>query len=189
MKDGQRNAFIDNIPLFALCLSLALNIAQYSKRVYATPAASIYNFQLPREGQVVSNLHVLALDGTAATLPLATRTIPTIVYVMSPTCRWCGANLGTVNTLPEQLGGKYRIIGLSRSSTGLGEYIAHHPYAFPVYSIDPHFPDPGITLDVTPRTLIFAPDGHFVKGWNGAYINETRGDVASYLNISLPPAT
>lgn len=172
----------DVLLFIALGASLILNVIQYQKRI-KNPPPSISRIELPTTGEQVPSVHLLAASGDEhQTLAFTSESLPTVIYVMSPNCKWCGLNQRAINKLAGLLAGKYRVIGLS---SHLDKNAQHLGYTFPLYEADPKFAMPPITLDVTPRTLIFSPDGHFLKGWDGAYINSTQKDVEAYFNVNL----
>jgi len=49
---------------------------------------------------------------------------PTLLYVFSPSCGWCKKNEDKIKALTSQTGNTIRIIGISLSPDGLGEYVA-----------------------------------------------------------------
>ena len=165
----------------ALGASLTLNVFQYYSQLRVKGEAAS-RLELPRGDEKLSSLHLASVDGSKLEVSFGPEALPTLVYVMSPTCKCCELNLPKVNRLATQLEGRYRIIGLSSRLNG---ELPPHAYSFPLYEVDSRFPAPPITLDATPRTLIFSPDGHFVKGWDGAYINETGKEVGAFFKVDL----
>jgi hypothetical protein len=68
----------------------------------------------------------------------------------------------------------------------MASYVKENSPPFPVYFVDDNFPNTTIALTVTPRTLVFSPDGLFIRGWNGIYTGETKMQISSYFGVKLP---
>lgn len=180
---GDRFGFSDAVLLVALGMSLSLNVYQYNRDANAVPTSSS-RAELPKTGQEISEVHLISIDGTPQTLSLAAQPLPTVVYVMSPECKWCQSNLKKINGLAANLNGKYRVVGLSPHLSPAARSLG---YTFPLFTLDPKFPSPPITLDLTPRTLVFSKEGKLDMQWDGAYSSGTEGDITSYFHVhSLP---
>jgi hypothetical protein len=182
----------DRLLLIVLGLSLLANVGQYVLRLRTQPAVSPYTVNryeknlLPQPGTTLASLHLLSADGSKAELQFGSNELPTVVYVMSPTCKWCERNLQMIDALVTQVHGRYRVIGISNTTKGLQDYIHKISPPFPIYYPDPNYTNAAITTDITPRTLLFSPSGSFIQGWNRAYLNQTKSDIAMFFKISLP---
>jgi|GEM_PF-3627179 len=182
----------DRLLLIVLGLSLLANIGQYVLRLRARQAVLPYTVNryernlLPQPGATLASLHLLNADGSKTELQFGSNELPTIVYVLSPTCKWCQRNLQMIDALVTQLHGRYRVIGISNTPIGLQDYIHKISPPFPIYYPDPNYTNATITTDITPRTLLFSSSGSFIQGWNGAYINQTKSDIAMFFKVSLP---
>jgi hypothetical protein len=141
---------------------------------------------LPPVGARLDELHFAKIGGGKPDLKLDAHQLPIVVYVLSPTCKWCKLNKPIIDALVPQLQGKYRFIGISITSKDLAAYVTENSPPFPVYNLDPSYPPTRMPLSGTPETLVFSPDGLFLRGWNGAYIAETREQVSSYFGVKLP---
>ncbi len=172
----------DAILFIALGVSLALNVCQYYSRVNITTTATS-RAELPSGGEKIHSVHVVSAGGSAETITLDAGHLPTVVYVMSPDCKWCQFNLAKVNKLAADLRGSYNIVGLS---SHFDKTSTMPKYSFPIYTPDPRYPSPDISLDATPRTLLFSPDGRLLKAWDGAYINDTQKQVSTYFHAGIP---
>jgi hypothetical protein len=185
----------DRVLLAVLGLSLLLNCGQYAyyalyHGVRTTYTRSEIDSQLlPRIGTRLNELHLVKSDGSKLDLRFDSRGLPVVVYVLSPTCKWCMLNRPNISSLVSQTQGKYQIIGLSSTSIGLQDYVTKNAPPFPVYYMDPAAPSPPISLTVTPRTLVFSPDGAFKRGWNGAYMGDAKTEIASFFDVTLPSGT
>jgi hypothetical protein len=81
------------LPVVLLVVSLSYNfvLIQRSQRKPA-PQVSV--------GTDVADMVAKDLEGNTTTIRLSSRsTMPTILYVFSPTCTWCKANLPNLNAL------------------------------------------------------------------------------------------
>ncbi len=111
---------------------------------------------------------------------------PTVLYLFSPQCGWCGRNLESIKTLVEKRKNAYRFVGISLSDKGLREYVAAQALPFPVYS--------GLSQEIlktyrvtgTPHTIIVSPDGRVVQTWGGAYLGQNRKQLQAYFKVALP---
>jgi hypothetical protein len=115
--------------LFLLALSLAANLWQLVLRKEAIKATGQYTASstahkmLPTAGMRLNGLHLLDEHDTSVQLEQNPKDLPLIVYVLSPTCKWCKANIPSVDALVTQTQGRYRFVGVSGTSIGLTEYI------------------------------------------------------------------
>jgi hypothetical protein len=182
----------DRFLLAVLAVSLIANLGlllllRQSHGVAAAFAKNhISGSLLPPVGARLDELHFAKIGGGAPDLKLDSHELPIVVYVLSPTCKWCKLNKPIIDSLATQLQGKYRFIGISITSKDLAAYVAENSPTFPVYKLDPGSSPTSMPLSGTPETLVFSPDGLFLRGWNGAYIGGTREQVSSYFGVKLP---
>jgi hypothetical protein len=182
----------DRVLLVVLGISLAVNVGlaflwQQSKRTaqgIVTRTASSH--LMPVEGEYVPELHLVKPDGTKVDLRLDTREPPVVLYIFSPTCKWCDLNRPNIDSLVSQSHNRYRFIGLYPSTTGISDYLMSNAVPFPVYSLDPSSPNPEISESVTPRTLLFSSGGLLVHSWTGAYSGATMKQISSAFGVRFP---
>ena len=185
------NSYPDSILLVALALSLVCNVGQVVRGKWSAPGKVSYSARLPRKallpvpGASLEALHLIPTNQQEGNLTFRPTDLPIVVYVLSPTCGWCKINVPMVNSLATQLRGKYRLVGLSGTSKDLAAYVQHTPVPFPVYSVDPKFSNEVVTVDVTPRTLVFSPTGKYLQGWDGAYNGQTGVEIARFFGVNL----
>lgn len=175
----------DRVLLVALGISLLANVYQFwsfRQKLSITHADAML---MPSAGAKLTGLHLLNLDGRVPDLKLDPNELPVVIYILSPTCKWCEMNWTNVNSLATQLNGKYRFIGVSSTGRDLRTYVdAHHP-VFPVYYVDPNSASSSIPLNVTPQTLVFSQEGAFLRGWDGIYTGDTKAQLASFFHVAL----
>jgi peroxiredoxin len=155
--------------------------ASYKSKVLAIKAEQSLTL-----GAVVPPIEAKEMDGKVRIIEYASSALPTILYVFTPPCGWCAKNVPNVNTLSEKTKGRYRIIGLSLSGTGLGEYVSKHGLQFPIYTD----PSPAVVLSYrlagTPETFLVSNDGKLIREWKGAYIGINKKEIEEYFGVELP---
>ena len=103
------------------------------------------------------------------------------MYVFAPECLWCERNLDNIKKLSELVQNKYRLVGLSMSSSNLQEYVTSHGLNFPVYKEPTAESVLAYKPGGTPRTIIISPEGRVVKNWYGAYAEEAQKEVEEFF--------
>jgi len=182
----------DRVLMVALAASLLANVGltfmwRQSRGASSSLSKSRFDERtLPHVGARLDELHLLGLSGEKPDLNRGVDAPPTVAYVLSPTCRWCELNRPDIDSLATQMRGRYRFIGVSTTSKGLADYVAQKAPPFPIYYVDPSSPHPSFQLSATPETLVFSPGGAFVRGWNGAYLDDTKASILSFFGVALP---
>lgn len=123
--------------LLVLAMSLGINVilAWRIENFGRRPSASNPGFPI---GLAMPSLPVRAIDGEPHALTF--EGAPTVLYVMTPGCKWCEQNADIVNRLALATGGRVRFLGLSLSGANLKTYLRAHPPAFPFFqTADPQF--------------------------------------------------
>lgn len=140
------------------------------------------------EGDKVPSMTINAKDpqGRAAIFDYRTNKLPTVVFVISPTCKWCTQNIMNMRALVEKASDRYQFVGFSLSSDKLNDYVTQNKLDFPVYTDLPLNPTSSYKLGGTPQTIVVSPAGEVMKVWNGAFADSLQKDVESYFGISLP---
>jgi hypothetical protein len=110
----------------------------------------------------------------------------TVLYIMSPTCRWCARNLEAVRALGRAAGSRFDFVGISITTSKLDSYLATTPLPFRVNAIDVKRPVKNVETSVTPQTVVLRPGGVVDRVWVGAYLNATQKEIESYFGVSLP---
>ncbi|HEY6333923.1 MAG TPA: TlpA disulfide reductase family protein [Blastocatellia bacterium] len=170
-----------------LGLSLALNVylglkIQFRNHVaaplVARPALS--------EGDNIAPIAAHDLNGSPISIRYADSDKPTVLYVFSPSCSWCGRNAPAIAGLVALRGPSYKFIGLSLTSERLREYVKYSNFGFPVFTGAVGEYADRLEVGGTPQTLVISPSGKVLKDWTGAYMGQVREEVESYFGVRLP---
>src|SRR5215471_9805145 len=94
---------------------------------------------LTKGTKIPTEFKALGQDGREVTISFMSSQVRTVLYIFSPSCRWCVRNTESINTLSKETSSQYRFIGLSLSDDRLVEFVKKHHFHFPVYS---HVPAP-----------------------------------------------
>lgn len=172
-----------------LCLSVFLNVSlALTVRNLRKTTALLQNTKRLRLNDFASPLEVLDLNGNRHAISYSDTKVPTVLYVFTPECDWCGRNLANIKALESQLRNRYRVLGVSLDYRELNQYVHNHGINFPVY----HSPSEAtrVTYDLvaTPTTLIVS-EGRVVRIWRGAYGGERRAEIEQFFEIKLPGLT
>lgn len=179
----------DRFLLAVLALSLAANVVTiYLWHHKGTTAGASFEAQtgsqmLPQRGTRLNSLQLVNDAGEPHRLQFGPGQLPTVVYVLSPSCKWCAANQTNINGLASRLENRYRVIGLSIVPHAQWNAEAESSYHFPIFFLQPDSPHPGFALNLTPETLVFSRDGALDQGWAGAYMDETGHQIATYFGV------
>jgi hypothetical protein len=182
----------DWVLLSLLALSFSVNVCLTffwrHDRAPVNSSPKLSNLSRLTEGSDVrlDRLHLIDLAGNTLNFRPDSHALPIVAYVLSPTCKWCEFNRSALDSLVAQTRGRYRFVGISNTTDGLGDYVALKAPPFPVYYVDPLFHSSSIGFNVTPRTFVFSPDGSLEASWDGAYMGKTKAEIASTFSVKLP---
>ena len=170
-----------------LVCSLGVNVL-LTRKVSSLKA---YIALMKSEGQLVKGDRVPSFTakdprGQTAVMDYGGTDLPTVVFVITPTCGWCTKNMMNVRTLAEKAGKRYRFVAFSLSPNNLADYVAKHQLQFPVYTDLPLVPIRDYKLGGTPETFVVSPEGEVLKVWSGAFADDLQKDVESYFGVTLP---
>lgn len=140
-------------------------------------------------GAIVPAVEAKDLDGNPIVFPYGDLELPSVYYVLSPTCTWCMRNEKNIAALSASLVNKYRFVILSVSPDGLKEYLQQRHIAFPVYSQLSDRTFAAYKLGGTPRTIVVSSHGKVLKNWTGAYADDLKNEIESYFHVRLPGLT
>lgn len=172
----------DALLLLLLAVSVAANVLLgWKSRRYAVDSKGT----LPI-GAFVPPLIAKNLQGTPETVVFGGAPLPTVVYVLSPTCHWCDRNMENAMYLAHSSQGNYRFVGISLGEQGLEAYYRRHRLNFPVYyGLSPSYARL-LRLGSTPQTIVVSTDGEVLRNWTGAYTSDVRPEIENYFQVRLP---
>lgn len=174
-----------NNALLAVALSVNLFLGWQIHSIKRTIAHADDVSSAAKVGMMLSPISVMDLDGKKVKIDFS-ETAPTVLYVMSPSCRWCSRNLANIRKLAASESGQFRLIGLAVGDPSLKPYVESVSMGFPVYSISSYEAVANVQLGATPQTLVVEPGGKVVKNWVGAFDNQQRADVEAFFHTQLP---
>lgn len=170
--------------VLTLSLSLNLYLGWRVREFYATRKQERRQIGIP-VGANLSSLPVRDLEGQPARINFSTG-IPTVIYVLSPTCGWCRSNEKNMHALAAGKNGFFNFIALSPTAQNLQQYVSAGHAPFKVYVADPAGLPAGLDVQTTPQTLVVSPAGIVEKAWLGAYDGSRKREIEAFFNVDLP---
>lgn len=139
-----------------------------------------------RTGVTLPSINVRRIDGSRSSIAFSDSKIPTVLYVFTPQCHWCRENLPELHALIDNSAGRYRVIGISLRRQDLNDYVEKERLHFPIYTDVEQSSIIAYHFGATPETIVVSSDAKLLKDWKGAYTQDQRHEIESYLNIHLP---
>jgi len=139
-------------------------------------------------GTDLSSLPVFDVAGRTTRIDFNAN-IPTVVYVLSPSCGWCRLNEHNMQVLAARKSSEFRFIGLSSTAENLQQYVSAGHAPFTVYVAGSAESTPGLDFRTTPQTLVVSPRGVVQKVWIGAFDGSRKREIESFFKIELPGIT
>ena len=182
---------LESIVLVASLASLSVNVflsisLNRSHQAVSSCYERLRSKVLLPAGSAVPSIDGISADGMALRLVYSDVPIPTIIYYFSPSCGWCKYNLPSVLALFRQTQGKFRVVGISDTSSGLAQYLSVARLPFPVITNVDGPTSEEYMLNDTPRTLVVSREGRVLYNWSGAYIANTKREIERALKVVLP---
>jgi peroxiredoxin len=140
-------------------------------------------------GETVPPIVAKDPQGRTAVLDYGETQLPTVVFIISPTCGWCTKNVMNMRALTENVGDHYRFVGLSLSSDKLIDYVKENQLEFPIYTDLPVLTMREYKLGGTPQTIVVSPSGQVIRIWSGAFAEDLQKEVEAYFSVKLPGIT
>jgi peroxiredoxin len=137
-------------------------------------------------GDTVPAIEAKDPHGRTAVLDYGQTQLPTVVFIITPTCGWCTKNVMNMRALTENVSDRYRFVGLSLSSDKLMDYVKENQLEFPVYTDLPILTLREYKLGGTPQTIVISPSGQVIKIWSGAFSEDVQTEVEDYFSVKLP---
>lgn len=184
-SEARATSFV--IVLVLLVCSLGVNLLLTRK----VSSLKDYIALMKSEGQLTKGDKVPSFtakdpQGQTAVMDYGGTNLPTVVFVITPSCSWCTKNMMNVKTLAEKAKNRYRFVAFSLSAENLAAYVAEHHLPFPVYTDLPLVPMREYKLGGTPETIVVSPQGEVLKTFSGAFEDELQKDVETYFGVALP---
>jgi len=171
---------------FLVC-SLAINLLLSRRLATAKRLVTVMKSEAQlSEGDRLAALTAKDPQGQIAKLDYKNTNLPTVVFVISPTCGWCTKNIMNMRALFEKASDRYRFVGLSLSSDKLLNYVKENKLEFPIFTDLPYLPTRDYKLGGTPQTFVVSPNGEVMKIWTGAFAEGKQKEVEAYFGVSLP---
>jgi protein-disulfide isomerase-like protein with CxxC motif len=173
-----------------LCVSLIVNVSLALKAfdLHTTVDALTARPAL-RVGDALPTLNLRTVGGQSVAVRYDTR-VPTVLYIISPTCAWCARNTESIVKLAQGVGLRAQIVGLALTpfDKGQDKQIAQiaETMPFPVYTGLSDAQARELRLRSTPTTIVAGAKGKVVAVWEGAYMGDTKNRVEAYFGIALP---
>lgn len=181
-----RHVSLANAIRLVLILSIALNLA-LARRIRLLEGA--INVTKSRNqlavGRQMRPVDVLREDGALDRINYNDAAVPTLLYIMSPTCVFCQYNLPNLKALLDQAKGKYRVVILSVVRDGLEEYRETYGIEAPISTIAPQSQF-DLQISGTPGTIFISRGGALIALWRGAFNSDQKDEIERLLAVDLP---
>lgn len=165
----------------AINLLLARRVASLKRTISAMRSESRLEL-----GDMLPAITAKDPQGRAAVLNYSETQLPTVVFIISPTCGWCTKNVMNMRALVEKAGNRYRFVGLSLTSDKLIDYVKENKLEFPIYTDLPFLTVREYKFGGTPETIVVSPQGKVIRIWSGAFAEGLQREVEGYFNVKLP---
>lgn len=170
-----------------LIVSLVLNLLLVSELIGAR--SEIEAFRTAGSltiGTRVPPLDLRSTSGSAIRIAYSDVAIPTVLYVMRPSCTWCKSNNPNLKAMLDSSGNAYNLRIISIEEAGVEEYRETYQIGEPILV--------GVTDDArdiyhmggTPQTVVVSPAGVVTHMWMGAYSPAQEREVEDALGVELP---
>ncbi len=141
----------------------------------------------PRVGQRLPPLRAHRLDGQPTSINVTEPGgLPTLLYVFTPSCKWCERNLENMNVVLKAAHQSHRVVALSLDPNA-APYVERVGWDNLLVLTSPdESTKAAYGLGPTPQTLIIGTDGKVVTAWVGAYGGPVKREVEKYFSVQLP---
>ena len=128
-----------------------------------------------------------ALTGGLTTIDPSHYSVPTVLFVFSPTCKECELTLPSLKYILSTTRDRYQfyMAATNGTSRSIREYLERHEIDLPVILIS-HSEVRRLGIHRTPTTVVIRPKDAAIKAiWPGP-LTHHRDEVASVLQVNLP---
>lgn len=139
-------------------------------------------------GMQAPSLDLVSVEGRAVRVQYNDSDVPTVLYVVSPTCKWCLKNANSVAALYNQVGKAARFVGVSiMAQTPVKTDAAPIPMApFPMLTGPDDVVGKRLLIRSTPTTIVVSNEGVVLAVWEGAYGADLKARVEQHFKVHLP---
>jgi peroxiredoxin len=173
----------------ALALSLGLNL-WLAERVWTLQGTFEAMAERPvlSVGSRVPDLDLLTVEGKRVAVRYSESPELTLVYVVSPTCKWCASNRESIRFLANALSKQARVVGIAimRDAAAFEQYVKDESLPFPLYNGLPDSAAKAFQIRSTPSTYLVSKDGVVLAVWEGAYGGTTKSEMETRFKVTLP---
>lgn len=136
-------------------------------------------------GVKVATVEAKGLDGKKVSIGFSDADRPAVLYVFSPSCKWCAKNYNNLTKLYAMKQNDYRFVGISLASEDLPEYVTAKKFPLRVIQQVSSQNIRNLHLNETPETIVVDRTGTVTKAWAGAYTAKMCREIEAYFG--LPP--
>jgi peroxiredoxin len=174
------------IVIVMLVVSVVINVGLPHKLRWLTHLIGRTQNTVLAVGTAVPPFEAADLNGQVQRITFEDVSKPTVLYIFTPPCSWCGRNMINFKELLSRRDAEYRFIGLSLAKEGLSEYVATHGLAIPVYTGLSAEMQKTYKLSGAPQTSVISPEGKVLQDWAGAYVGNQKSQVEAFFHVALP---
>jgi hypothetical protein len=175
------------LPLLLLIPSVILNVALAQKIKSQRYRIAYLSSEGPQVGAAALPIEVMDLRGTRHVIAYSDSSLPTVLYVFSPSCHWCAQNVSNLKSLGAAVSDKYRFVGISLTTQGLKEHLREvMPDNFLIYTSPSETATVAYRFGGTPETLVVSREGKVIKRWRGAWTGDSKADIENFFQHPLP---
>jgi peroxiredoxin len=141
-----------------------------------------------KPGKVLPALTGMDTEGRELTFGFGADPRRTVLLVFSPRCPYCNENMPNWKAIARGIDAKsFRVVAVSTSAEGVKEYVAKHELTnvSVIADVEPKN-RVEYEMNLTPQTVLIAPDGTAEKVWTGRIGAAERGEVEERLGVQLP---
>lgn len=128
-------------------------------------------------------------SGTAVNIRYSESQLPTVLYVISPTCNWCTRNRQPATALSAALANRARFVGVligAPTRDSLFRFLSTEAMPFPIYTGLSDEDGRRLRLRSTPTTIVVSNAAAVLAVWEGAYAGSVKAGIEQYFDLTLP---
>lgn len=174
--------YFESLQLLILAASVSLNCYQALRlRDFKRLLQSHMEIQV---GTVVGSLSVSDAEGRAVDIQLLNTKCPIVLYIVSPSCRWCDENAPRVSAVFNRYKYRAHFYAISLLPEGLPEFVQRTNLAMPVFTMRDLRAGRLLKLGATPQTIVIGSNGKVHRVWTGLYDASFEKEIGTALAAS-----